>query len=174
VGLLVAGRPVQTAFAALSPTRLVATVPDPKDVRELSLFLLPGFALPPASALVIYASTNPAAGCWSVLGGLTAERPSATFVTRWAANREIAAAPAIAVGVSVEPADAAAGALAAAAEAAAGERLGVAQLVARDVSNFLGSYAAVLPGLGERIVIPASALSAWLAKFEDKLRLRGL
>lgn len=174
VGLLVAGRPVQTAFAALSPTRLVASVPNPADVRELSLFLLPGFALPPGSALVIYASTNPTAGAWTVLGGLTADRPSATFVTRWAANRDVAAAPAVAVGVSVEPAAAAADAMAAAAEAAAGERLGVAQLVARDVSNFLGSFATVVPSLGERIVVPASALTAWLAKFEEKLRLRGL
>jgi hypothetical protein len=170
--MLVSGRPVTTEFYALSANKLVATVAAPGGVSEISFFLMPGYELPPGKGLIIFVSTAPERGEWETLGALHGGKPSATFVTRWSANPAISSAPAVTIGVGVEEADAVSNVVALE-DQAAWDKLGFAQLVARDLFTHLGSYATMVPGLGERLVIPPSALALWLTKFEERFRRQG-
>ena len=73
------------------------------------------------------------------------------------------------IGLAVENADVVTAVLQTTAADEAG-RLGYAQLVARDVFNFLSSFSQPAPGGGDQLVIPGKALSSWLAKFESRFR----
>lgn len=168
LGMLVAGRPVTTEFRAISADKLVAEVPAPGQVAELSVFLLPGVQLPPDKGIVVYYAMPPFAD-WCALGVLHAGRPSAVFRTGWPSTPEIAHAAVVQVGLSVEPLDTVAN-LAAGQAAHEWDKLGFAQHVARDLFTYLGSFSQMIPTYGERLVIPADALDRWLRRFEDKFR----
>lgn len=73
------------------------------------------------------------------------------------------------IGLSVENADTVRAVLESSAAAETG-RLGFAQLVARDIFNFLSSFSAPAPGGGDALVVPSKALSTWLAKFDARFR----
>lgn len=175
VGMLVSGRPVTTDFLAVSADKLVTQLVAPASVSEVSFFLLPGFALPPDKGLVIYYSAD--GSSWAALGALHAGRPSATFVPQWRGIPELSAAPALQIGVSVESGDAVRAVLAL--ESSTGlEKLAfagaLAQAVARDAMEYLGSFATSQPGMvGDRVVLPPDALAKWLAKLEGKLARDG-
>ena len=79
----------------------------------------------------------------------------------------VAAAPELRLAVSLETGDAVANLQAA---TGAGTDKGIAQLLAEDLVTCLGSYAQVVPGVGERIVLPPAALQAWLARVAEKTR----
>jgi len=172
-GLLAGSRPVNLDFRQTpSATRFVAEVLAPAQAAELALFLLPGSELPPGSGAVVYFAVPPFSS-WSALTTLTAMRPSSIVRTGWSANAEVAAAPVVQVGVSLEPlAD-----VEAAHEALRGkevtEQLTHAQLVARDLFSFLGSFQQSIAGVGERLVVPTDAIDKWIAKFENKFRMFG-
>lgn len=170
VGMLISGRPVTTEFYAVSDDKLVANVEAPGAVSEISFFLMPDYVPAPDQGLVIYYSTDGVE--WSTLGALHAGKPSATFITRWSANPALAAAPMVQIGVSVEGADTVQSVVSLE-SAAEWDKLSFAQLVARDLFNFLGSFSTSVPGMGERLVLPTDALNKWLAKFEDRFRRDG-
>lgn len=74
------------------------------------------------------------------------------------------------IGLSVENADTVRAVLESSARDELG-RLGYAQLVARDLFNFLSSYSQPAPGGGDQLVcVPGKALAAWLAKFDARFR----
>jgi hypothetical protein len=47
------------------------------------------------------------------------------------------------------------------------DRLAYTQLVARDLFNFLQSFATVTPA-GERLVLPTDAVDRWMRRFTEK------
>lgn len=106
-GLVPAGRPVVTAWRQLSDTRFVTELPAPGAVAEVAAFLLPTPVLPGDRGLNFYFSLNGVE--WTPLGVLTATRPSAIWRTGWPLNKEVAEAPVVQVGVSVEGVDAVVG-----------------------------------------------------------------
>lgn len=169
-GLLVAGRPVQTDWRLAGPDKLLTEVAAPAGVAELAVFALPGVALPPDRGVLIFAAPPPFTA-WTTLGALGPGKPSAVIRTGWAANPEFAGAPVVQVGLSVEPADAVANA-ASALSAGEWDKLGFAQLIARDLTAYMTSFAAPTPA-GERLVLPPDAVSRWYAKFEAKFRAQG-
>ena len=170
LGLVIPGRPFTADFAtAPDGAKLFLDVPAPRTVPELTLFLLPGAAtLPPGSGLVIYWALPPFE-TYSALGALTAEAPSATFRTGFAATPEISAAPLVRIGVSLESADVCANLTATQALAREQRAAGFARLLAADVGTFLGSFAMRTPE-GERLVIPPTALDVWLRRVEERFR----
>lgn len=166
--LLLPGRPVRSDFVAVSPTRFMIELPQPSSIPELGVFLQPGAVLPPSAGLVIYWALPPFES-WTALGTVSAAQPSAILRTGWPSTPEVAAAPAVRLGVSLEEAGVVAN-LASAQDAGAFDKLGFAQLVAQDLFTFLGSFASVVPGVGERLVIPPSALQLWLTRIVGKFR----
>jgi hypothetical protein len=75
----------------VAPDKYMAEIPAPREVSELSVFLLPGIAFPPDKGVVIFYATPPFEQ-WTTLGTLYAARPSAVFRTGWSTNAEFATA----------------------------------------------------------------------------------
>jgi len=169
LGWVTPGRAVRMDFAATAPGRFTLDVPSPGGVASATAFLLPGAALPPGGGLAFFWALPPY-DSFTALGVLTAEAPSATWATGWPATPEVAAAPAVRVGVSLETADACANLAAARAAGAEARAAGFATALAADAGRFLSSFAQILPGLGERLVVPPGALDAWLKRVADKYR----
>ena len=167
-GLLVGGRPVQADWRQPSPDRFVTEVLSPATATELALFLLPGVVLPPGRGCLIYYAAPPFAN-WAVLGTLTPERPSAVVHTGWAASPDIACAPVVQVGVSLEPLEAVATAAGALASTAASDKLGFAALVARDLSAYVSSFVQTTSA-GERLSLPPDAVDKWAQRLQAKLQ----
>lgn len=166
LGLLIPGRPISTSFVQTGPTQFGISIPEPGSVQELAVFLVPGQALPPGYGLAIYWSPPPFTD-WAALGTTSPTSLSGIFRTGWPSTPALAALPEVRLGVSLETGDTVTN-LQAATGAATDK--GIAQLLAEDLVTCLGSYAQTIPGLGERIVLPASALPAWLARVADKTR----
>lgn len=123
-GVVVSGRPVQTAPAALTPTQFAFTLPASPPFSHLVVFQLPGTVLPPDTAAAVYVQIPPSPE-FRLLGAVANEKQSAVFkvgagavgagagagVSAGAAGDEdamvddaAAAAANIVVGVSIEPA----------------------------------------------------------------------
>jgi len=168
-GVLVAGRAVQVDFRVASGTKLLLELPSPAAIAELSVFLLPGAALPAGHGAVVYVAPPPFSA-WAVVGTLSPSRPSFTVHTGWAANAELAPARVVQLGVSVEPAEAVISA-ASTLDAAESGTLGVASLLARDLTEFLGSFAQQRPGEGSRLVLPCDVVDRWHAKCQTRFRV---
>jgi len=171
-GCVVSGRAVTTSFSELVPgSRYTLEVPSPATAASLTIFLLPGVALPADRGITVLWSAPPHAE-WTPLGVLTPAAPSATFRTGWpAALAPPAPQPppaALLLGLAVEPLDAVAS-VAGALSAGEEDQLATAQLVARDLYTFLSSFCVASP-VGERVVMPMTAIDRWLAKFADKYR----
>ena len=172
-GLLISGRPVTTDFTCVVPgQRYTCVVPAPAAAPHVSVFLLPGRSFPASHGITVMCSLAPPYDVWAPLGVLTPAAPSATFRTGWPA----ALAPpspqpppaAALLGLAVEPLDAVAS-VGCALGAADADRLALAQLVARDLHGYLASFAQPTAA-GERLVLPPTALDAWLTRFTDKFR----
>ena len=168
LGLVCPGRPLRTDFTVADAGKLVLDLPQPRDVTSVCVFLLPGAALPPGTGVAVFWALPPFSS-FNALGALTPETPSAVWSTGWASTPEIAAAPSIRIGVSLENSDVCTNLCATQAGAREARVAGFAQLVAADVGNFLGSFAQVTP-LGERLVIPPTALDVWLRRVEERFR----
>ena len=171
-GLLVAGRPVSTDFTCVAPgSRYTVLVPSPASAPQISLFLLPGNTFPAGAGITVMWALPPYEA-WTPLGVLTPSAPSATFRTGWASALAPPAPqppPATAMlGLAVEPLDAVAS-VGSALAAADADRLAYAQLVARDLHSYLSSYAQPTP-LGERLVLPPTAIEKWQLRFTEKFR----
>ena len=166
--LLLPGRPLRNDFVAVSPTRYMLEIPSPVSVPELAIALAPGATLLPHQGLVIYYSAPPF-DAWTQLGVVSAARPSVILRTGWPGSADVAAAPAVRLGVSVEDAGLVAN-LERSDEASVFDKLGFAQLVASDLFTWLGSFAQVLPGCGERLVVPPSAMQQWLVRVTERFR----
>jgi hypothetical protein len=122
-------------------------VPAPGQAGEISLFMLPAAltALPADRGVLIYCGIGGSGGGFTTLGALTKERPSTVIRTGWPTNPELAPLPAVQLGLSVEPLATVANAAGAVASSAEWDKLGFAQLVARDLFNFMQSFSQVSP-----------------------------
>ncbi|GMN46359.1 hypothetical protein TIFTF001_015545 [Ficus carica] len=144
-------------------------------VREICIFLLNNFSLPPDKALAVYVQSpgSPFVFC----GAVTLARPSAVLSLPWpepggfgaGGQLQIAAAadaalPASAkIGVSVEE-------LAAlpSLDAAAEKRIeNVAMKVGENLFNFMQSFCGVD---GSKLVVPMDILDRWFKKFQEKAK----
>lgn len=166
LGLLLPGRPVRTDFVPVGPTRFVLEVPGPGTLPEVGFFLLPGATLPAGTGLAVYWALPPYED-WAILGTVLGTAPSGIWRTGWPSTPEVAAAPAVRIGVSAESEDAIRN-LEGGKATAEWDRLGFAQLVAQDLFTFLGSHAQVLPQIGERLVVPPGALDTWLKRVQAR------
>lgn len=166
LGLVVPGRPVSTEFVQTDETKLVAMVPAPGQISEMSVFLLPGSALPPGAGLAIYWSVEPFTE-WQTLGTISADKPSAIFHPGWKANDSMQREPVVQIGVSMETDDFV-GNLSTAVDNV-DEKLGFARLVAGDLFRFMASFAQSTPS-GEALVVPTDVLDRWMHRFDEKFR----
>lgn len=171
-GVLCSGRPVDINVAQTAPTRFVCEIPAPGTVAELGVFLLPGVTLPQGAGVVAYYSTPPYTS-WTAFATLDAQKPSTIVRTSWASNAEVSSSSSVQIGLSLEPlADVANVAVAFEAKTV-NEQMGLAQLIARDVFTFMGSFHQSIQGLGDRLVVPSNVMDRWISKFEAKLRALG-
>ena len=171
-GCLIGGRPVSTSFAEIVPnSRYTCAVPAPASAAHVSIFLLPGVPFPADRGITVMWAVAPYTE-WTPLGVLTPSAPSATFRTGWpSALAPPAPQPppeSALLGLAVEPLDAVAS-VAGALASAEFDQLAIAQLVARDLYAFVGSFCTATPG-GERVVMPMAAVDGWLQKFMAKFR----
>ena len=169
LGLVAGARGVTFDFRAPAPNRFLCEILHPTTVADIALFLLPGQSLPPGAGLVGFFSTPPFAA-WTPLPGcrLDASRPSVICATGWPTNADLAGAPVLQLGLSLEPLEA----VVALERAADAEQRGLAQLVAKDLAAFLASFSGVA-GADGRIVLAPNALERWLSKFDAKWRASG-
>ncbi|KAI0177848.1 hypothetical protein BJ166DRAFT_33809 [Pestalotiopsis sp. NC0098] len=186
-GVLPTGHPLITApSSAPGPGSFLYVIPsttptNPKPFSHLSVFLLPGVALPPDTAAAIYLITNPealAAGAppnARFLGGVGPGKESAVF--KLGGGRE-----GVVLGVSVEDAGSVAQRIeeqqAAKAGGGGGElvRAGggqppstqvLAQRIIKNAFNFLASFSGQAGGTE---VVPLRAFEEWWKKFESRVR----
>lgn len=156
-----------TDWRVAGENKLLIEVPNPSAVNELSVFMLPGCALPPDRGVLVFYAPPPFTS-WTNLGALGPSRPSITVRTGWGSNVELAQARVVQLGLSLEPADAVVSA-ASALDSQNWDRLGFAQLLARDLTEYLTSFCA-LRAEGERLVLPPDAVERWYRKFSEKFR----
>ena len=159
-----------TEWRLAGDNKLLIEVPAPAGISEICVFALPGVTLPPDRGVLIFFAAPPFTE-WTTLGALGPAKPSTFIRTGWSSQPEMASVPYIQLGLSVEPADAVAN-TASALNAAEWDKLGFAQLIAKDLTSFLSSFSQVTSA-GERLVLPPDAVDRWYAKFEAKFRHEG-
>ncbi|XP_010551467.1 PREDICTED: protein Hikeshi [Tarenaya hassleriana] len=140
-------------------------------IREMCIFLLNNFTLPPDKALAIYVQSPGSA--FVFCGAVTLARPSAVLSLQWpepggaAEQLQLMAADAAPlsakIGISVEDA-AALPSLDVAAERRI-ERL--AMRVGENLFNFMQSFCGID---GSRLVVPMDILDRWFKKFQEKAK----
>jgi hypothetical protein len=189
-GILIAGRPVQTAAETLSPTHLAFRVPSSPPFNHLAVFLLPDATLPAGTAAAVYMQAPPSTQ-FALLGALSAEKPSAIFRTSrgggaGAARPEdadamldapAAGAPDVTIGVSLEPAGQVERALAELRASRGAQSTEVAHVGAAGPSalttkvlaqRIIGNAFNFLASFGSDVV-PLKAFEEWWKKFERKI-----
>ncbi|KAL5129200.1 Protein Hikeshi [Glycine soja] len=138
-------------------------------VRELCIFLLNGFTLPPEKALAVYIQSpgSPFVFC----GAVTVARPSAVLTLAWpepgaggplqlTADAQPLSAK---IGVSVEDL-----ASLPSLDMAAEKRIeGLAMKVGENLFNFMQSFCGVD---GSKLVVPMDILERWFKKFQERAR----
>lgn len=137
-------------------------------VREMCIFLLDGFTLPPDKALAVYVQSP--GSQFVFCGAVTIARPSAVLSLQWPEpvgqmllTAPDSVPPSAKIGVSVENA-AALPSLDVAAEKKI-ERL--ALKVGENLFNFMQSFCGVD---GSRLVVPMDILDRWFKKFQEKAK----
>ncbi|KAH8681623.1 hypothetical protein BX600DRAFT_429544 [Xylariales sp. PMI_506] len=193
-GVLPAGHPLVTApSSAPSPGSFLYVLPsttpaNPKPFSHVSVFLLPGVALPPNTAAAIYLATNPQA-----LASGGAEQPNFRFLGGVGPGKESAVfkvgggAEGVVLGVSVEDAasvgrrieenqqqkaaTASGGSLVRTGTGGGGQQPTtqvLAQRIIKNAFNFLASFSGQV-GNGTEVV-PLKAFEEWWKKFESRVR----
>ena len=182
-GLVPAGLPViTTPTETPSPTSFLYALPSAaatggKTFSHIVVFLLPGVALPAATAAAIY-SVTPGAGAgappnFKFIGGIGPGKESAIFKLSSGEN--------LALGVSVEAAESvaqrcaeldalkpgAAGALVPAGQGAPPSTLVLAQRIIKNAFNFLSGFSGTA---GQVEVVPLKAFEDWWRKFESRVK----
>lgn len=172
-GMFAPGRPVDSDFRQAEENKLLAQVVAPREVGELALFLLPGVSLPEGTGVAAFFAAPPFTN-WQLLGTLRAGVPSAVWRTGWAGSDELASAPVVQIGLSLET-DAYIDNLEGApgSERDVAEKADLALGVGKHLYNFLASFSTGdrHPETGEEvIVLPQNALDRWLDRFTRKYR----
>lgn len=165
-GVVAAGRPLQLAFKQISERQYLTELSAPGNIAELSVFTLPGVTIPADRGVIIYYSTH--LSDWTALATLLTEKPSTIVRTGWPSNENTKAAGSVALLLSIEPLDTVS-TIISGLSALEWDKLAFAQLIAKDLVNFLQSFAQVLP-VGERIVLTPDAVDKWLKKFEERFK----
>ena len=77
-GLVISGRPIDAQPTQINPTQLSFTIPSSPPFSHLTLFLLPGAALPPDFAATVWIQMPPSQD-FRLLGALSLQKQSAIF-----------------------------------------------------------------------------------------------
>lgn len=180
-GLLPAGHPLITdPTSSPSPTSLLYTLPTSKPFSHLTVFLLPGIALPPDTAAAIYLASQPsdpsAAPNFKFLGAIGPGKESAVFSVGSAnQQQQQQQQQGLVVGISVEAAGEVAPKLQEQAANKSNKTGGqpstvvLAQRIIQNAFNFLASFSGTA-GPGGVEVVPLKAFEEWWRKFESKVR----
>ncbi|PVI03149.1 DUF775-domain-containing protein [Periconia macrospinosa] len=201
-GVIISGRPILTDAQTISETQFAFQIPSTPPFSHIVVFLLPGVTLPDSTAAAVYAQL-PHTSEFLLLGAIANEKPSAIFkihnkaggpaegglgdedvmADEGSAMSPNNAMPALALGISVEPATQVAANLAQ--KKAQGQRDSsiaapptgneivlrsqnaantkiLAQRIIKNCYDFLTSW-----GTGDQV--PLKAFQAWWTKFESKL-----
>ena len=153
-GVVVPGRPVLANFVMVDAAKCVASIERPAEVSELCFFLLPAHQLPRSMCAALYYSVDGAN--YSVLGSVSAEKPSGIFRLPPASAASWAAASAAQIGVVLEPSTHAQNLDLVGSGVA--DRRSFARAIARDLMAFVTSFGRPPPDIVDR----------WLARFDAK------
>uniref|UniRef100_A0A7S2V1Q5 Hikeshi-like domain-containing protein n=1 Tax=Fibrocapsa japonica TaxID=94617 RepID=A0A7S2V1Q5_9STRA len=167
-GLLVPGRPVQTAFRQILETKFVADILNPQEISDVCFFTLPNFVIPEGFSVILYYSPAPFDN-WSVLGALSTAKPSGVFRTGWATNESLRGASHLQLGVSIESVDVMKNLNLD--ETGVEDRKQFAHKIALDLFQFMASFSQSSSQGGELMVIPTNILDRWMERFEQKYRV---
>lgn len=96
------GRPLHTEFQVVGATKVVTFIQDPRNIQELSFFMLPNVQAIPANcgALICYA-VQPFER-WHLLGAINPAQPSGIFQTGWQIDPDVQNASVVQIGISIE------------------------------------------------------------------------
>ncbi|CAN0897402.1 Protein Hikeshi [Linum grandiflorum] len=138
------------------------------DIREVCIFLLNNFTLPPDKALAVYVQSPGSA--FQYCGAVTIARPSAVLSLNWpepGGNLQLTApdAPPLTakIGVSVEDL----GSLPSL-DVAAGKRIErLAMKVGENLFNYMQSFCGVD---GSKLIVPMDILDRWFKKFQERAK----
>ena len=170
-----ADRPVQTNLVAVSETQFVFSLPSPRTINHLVVFLLPDTILPPTHGATVHIRF-PNSPTFKLLGAIAINKPSAIFKVR--PTDDIPEEGEVTLGISVEEAAAVEAQLAtlgggAAAQSGALVRAGqqvttliMARRIIANAFTFLGSFA---QGANGEEMVPLRAFREWWVKFEKKV-----
>lgn len=192
-GVVPTGSPlITTPASAPSPTSLLFTLP-PVKFNHLTVFLLPGAALPPNTAAAVYIASPPsiagAAPDFKFLGGIGPGKESAVYkvggVVGTGGNGD---AQSLILGISIEAGESVASRMAELASSNQAnstalvrqpeqktQALVLAQRIIKNAFNFLASFSGNVPipgapGNAGMEVVPLKAFEDWWKKFESKVK----
>lgn len=167
----------------MGPTRAVlcSNISGASGVPDVMVSILPGKSnfMRPELAAVLYWSCDGVS--WNLLGTLWQQKPSALFRTGWGSKLAHAPNGEVKLAVSLEPISVAANlGLDVLAEGGTDDRRHFALGIARDLWNFLASFAqkpaapsvpsARVQTNGEMMLVPMNILDRWMERFEAKYR----
>uniref|UniRef100_A0A7S2R3M5 Hikeshi-like domain-containing protein n=1 Tax=Rhizochromulina marina TaxID=1034831 RepID=A0A7S2R3M5_9STRA len=173
LGVIVPGRPIQTAWKIVGESRAVLCehILAADQCPEVMVSLLPGRSdfMRPDLAAVLYWSSDGAQ--WALLGALWNQKPSAMFRTGW--SSALPPGSEVEIAVSLEPLEVAANlGLEVLAAGGAEEKRTFARAIARDLWNYLASFSQSVPGSvqtsGEMMLVPTTILDRWMERFDAK------
>ena len=167
-GLIVTGRPIQLDFAQVAPDKFVVDVIAPATAPEIAIFMQPAAmnALPPDKGIVVYL-VSPSG--YTPLCVLTRSSPSSIVHTGWPTVQEMCALERVQLGLSIEDAAVVASTAVTLSTTERTDKFGFAQLVARDLFQFVLSFSQATP-TGDRLQLPPDAVERWARRFEDKFK----
>ncbi len=165
-GVLIPSRPVITEFIVVGQQAMVE-IPNPRDVSDLSFFLLPQSPVPTNCGAVLYYSAPPY-GTWEILGAVSTNVPSATLRTGWPIHESVQNVAVARLMIAIEALDTIQNLAAGGVIRGGGEdRRMFAVAVARDLFKFIASFSGS-SSHGDQIVVPANIIDTWIARFESK------
>jgi hypothetical protein len=162
------GRQMQLGWTVVGENRAVMSEPIllASDVPDVMISMLPGCVFfSPDQAACVYWSPN--GQDWSILGAISHQVPSAFLRTGWGTLLEPGSA--VQLAVSIEPMDVASNLGLGASGEALEDRKSFAAAIARDLWNFLTSFAVNhVQSNGSMMLVPTTVLDRWMERFNRK------
>mmetsp|Transcript_12796 Transcript_12796/g.23252 ORF Transcript_12796/g.23252 Transcript_12796/m.23252 type:complete len:183 (-) Transcript_12796:265-813(-) len=159
------GRPISTEFKQVSENRFLLGVPKPAQIREFAITILQPNKIPEGYGVTVYFSLPPFRD-WQYIGAISKQMPSQIFSVPWRGTIPNSV-EGVQLGASIETQGFIENLHPQSTQEEEKKLISSVQGIAKDLYNFLGSFAKTTD-LGEMLIMPVKSLDLWLKKFEAK------